>query len=86
MTKHYCGEGIRYFRKLEEMKQDTLAESIGVCRQTLSDMERNKTKVDDDILAQIAEQLGTTPEQIKGYKKGIVINQNNQQIRNEGQA
>lgn len=41
-------------------------------RQTISDIERNKTKVDDGLLEQIAKVLGAAPENIKQYKNGMI--------------
>lgn len=72
MAKYYCGDGIRHYRKIADIKQESLAQAVQLRRQTISDIERNKTKVDDGLLEQIAKELGAAPENIKQYKNGMV--------------
>lgn len=80
MAKYYCGDGIRHYRKLNDIKQESLAHAVNLRRQTISDMERNKSTVEEDLLTHIAKELGTTPDKIKQHKNGMVINMHNQQV------
>jgi transcriptional regulator with XRE-family HTH domain len=48
------------------MKQEALADKLGVSQQTVSRMEQNED-VDDAMLEKVAKVLGVTPESIKNY-------------------
>ena len=80
MAKHYCGDGIRHYRKLNDLKQETLAHAVHLRRQTISDMERNKSTVEEDLLTHIAKEVGTTQDKRKQHKNGMVSNTHNQQV------
>ena len=55
------------------MKQEALANAIGVSQQSVSNIEGSEI-VDDEKLKAIAEVLGVTPEAIKNYSDEAVIN------------
>lgn len=55
------------------MKQEALAQAIGVSQQTISTIENSET-VDDEKLQQIAEALGVSAEAIKNFSEEAVIN------------
>ncbi len=55
------------------MKQETLAEELGISQQAVSNIE-NSEKVDDVKLEEIAKALGVTTEAIKNFSDESVIN------------
>ena len=55
------------------MKQETLAEELGISQQAVSNIE-NSEKVDDLKLAEIAKALGVTKEAIENFSDESVIN------------
>jgi transcriptional regulator with XRE-family HTH domain len=73
MKEGYYGEGIRHFRKLNDIKQEDLAKSLSMTRQNLSLMEQNQLKIKDETLAAIADELKTTVDDIKSHKGNVVI-------------
>jgi transcriptional regulator with XRE-family HTH domain len=80
--KGYYGDGIYHFRNLRKQKQEWLASWLNMSRQNLSEIERNKRMVSDELLALAAEKLDTTPEEIKNFKfneDGAIFNNQHQQ-------
>jgi len=69
----HIGRNISRIRELREMKQEALAQAIGVSQQTISTIENSET-VDDEKLQQIAEALGVSAEAIKAFSEEGVIN------------
>lgn len=69
----HIGRNISRIRELREMKQEALAQAIGVSQQTISTIENSET-VDEDKLQQIAEALGVSAEAIKAFSEEGVIN------------
>lgn len=64
----HIGRNISRIRELREMKQEALAQAIGVSQQTISTIENSET-VDDEKLQQIAEALGVSAEAIKAFSE-----------------
>lgn len=71
-TKH-IGRNISRIRELRGMKQEALAQAIGVSQQSVSNIEGSET-VDEDKLKAIAEVLGVSTEAIKNYSDEAVFN------------
>lgn len=55
------------------MKQDVLAEALGVSQQTISNIE-NGENIEPETLIKIAEVLGVTPEAIENFSEEAVFN------------
>jgi transcriptional regulator with XRE-family HTH domain len=69
----HIGRNISRIRELRQMKQEALAQAIGVSQQTISTIE-NSESVDEEKLQQIAEALGVTAEAIKNFSDEAVFN------------
>jgi len=69
----HIGRNISRIRELRQMKQEALAQAIGVSQQTISAIENSDT-VEEDKLQQIAEALGVTAEGIKNFSEDAVLN------------
>lgn len=69
----HIGRNISRIRELRGMKQETLANAIGVSQQSVSNIEGSET-VDEEKLQAIAEVLGVSAEAIKNYSDETVFN------------
>jgi transcriptional regulator with XRE-family HTH domain len=69
------GKKIEKLRKMRDMKQETLAEALGISRQSVSTIEHSE-EIDDEKLEQIAKALGITVEAIKNFNEEATINYN----------
>ncbi|WP_412476764.1 helix-turn-helix domain-containing protein [Flavobacterium sp. TBRC 19031] len=69
----HIGRNISRIRELRQMKQEALAQAIGVSQQTISAIE-NSESVEEDKLKQIAEALGVSSEAIKNFTEEAVFN------------
>ena len=67
------GPKICRIREMRGMKQEVLATALGVSQQTVSNMERS-AEIEADLLAQVAEILGVTPEAIENFSEEAVFN------------
>jgi transcriptional regulator with XRE-family HTH domain len=67
------GKKIEKVRKMRDMKQETLAEAIGVSRQSISKIEQ-ADEIEEEKLEQIAKALGVTVEAIKNFNEDATIN------------
>jgi transcriptional regulator with XRE-family HTH domain len=54
------------------MKQETLAEALGISQQAISKIEQNEI-VDETTLGRVAKALGVTTEAIKGFSEESII-------------
>ena len=70
---NHIGRKISRIRELRGMKQETLAEELGISQQAVSNIE-NSEKVDDLKLEEIAKALGVTKEAIENFSDESVIN------------
>lgn len=71
------GEKIRKIRILRDLKQETIAEKLGITPQAYSKLEREDTKMDKERLNQIASILGVTVEGLEKFDdKHLLINLN----------
>lgn len=70
---NHIGRKIGRIRELRGMKQETLAEHLGISQQAVSNIE-NSEKVDDVKLEEIARALGVTKEGIENFSEENVLN------------
>ncbi|RDV11117.1 XRE family transcriptional regulator [Pontibacter diazotrophicus] len=73
MKPAHIGRKISRIRELRGIKQETLAQELGVSQQTVSRMEQSEN-VEEDILAKVASMLGVTTEAIKNFSDEAVFN------------
>jgi len=69
----HIGRNISRIRELKGMKQEILAEAIGVSQQTVSSIEGSE-EVDSKRLVEIAKALGVTVEAIENFSEESVFN------------
>lgn len=72
-TKRHIGNQIRRMRELRGMKQDAMAEAMGISQQTVSHLENNEY-VDDIKLKEVAKALGVNKEAIKNFSDEAIVN------------
>ncbi|MEN2487573.1 helix-turn-helix transcriptional regulator [Flavobacterium sp. B11] len=74
LTKpNHIGRKISRIRELRDMKQEALAQALGISQQTISTIENSET-IEEDRLAEIAKALGVTVEAIKNFSEDGMIN------------
>ncbi|OXG09582.1 DNA-binding XRE family transcriptional regulator [Flavobacterium araucananum] len=69
----HIGRNISRIRELRGMKQEALAEAIGVSQQSISGLEGSE-EVDTKKLVEIAKVLGVTVEAIENFSEENMIN------------
>ena len=72
IKNNHIGRKISRIRELRGMKQETLAEELGISQQAVSNIE-NSEKVDDAKLDEIAKGLGVTKEGIENFSEEVVF-------------
>ena len=70
---NHIGRKISRIRELRGMKQETLAEELGISQQAVSKIEQSE-KIEDDKLEQIANVLGVSKEGIENFSEEAVFN------------
>jgi len=70
---NHIGRKISRIRELRGMKQETLAEELGISQQAVSNIE-NSEKVEDVKLEEIAKALGVTKEGIENFSEEAILN------------
>lgn len=70
--KAHMGRKIARLRELRGMKQEALAQAMGVSQQTVSSLENSET-IDDSRLNDVASALGITVEGIKAFSEEAVF-------------
>ncbi len=74
LTKpNHIGRKISRIRELRDMKQEALAQALGITQQTVSIIENSET-IDDEKLQAIAEILGVSVEGIKNFSEEAILN------------
>jgi transcriptional regulator with XRE-family HTH domain len=68
----HIGRNISRIRELRNMKQEALAQALGVSQQTVSNIE-NSEEVEEKTLAKVADALGVSAEAIKHFSEENVI-------------
>lgn len=78
MATTHIGRNITRLRELKNMKQETLAEALGISQQAVSRIEQSET-IEDMTLGRVAKALGVTPDAIRNFdeEKTIMNIQNN---------
>lgn len=69
----HIGRNISRIRELRQMKQEALAQAIGVSQQTISAIE-NSEHVDEEKLEQIATALGVNAETLRNFSEDAIFN------------
>ena len=69
---------VKRFLELRGMKQETLAEELGISQQSVSHIEQSET-LEDDKLERVAKALGVSKEAIENFSEEAIFNniQNN---------
>tara|TARA_B100001167_G_C16774509_1_gene310255 strand:- start:7344 stop:7862 length:519 start_codon:yes stop_codon:yes gene_type:complete len=70
---NHIGRKIARIRELRGMKQETLAEELGISQQSVSTLEKSET-LEDEKLERVAQVLGVTKEAIENFSEERVIN------------
>lgn len=71
--KLHLGRKVVRIRELRGMKQETLAEKLGVSQQTVSKLENSET-IEEERLKAIAEALQVTPDVIRHFNEDALFN------------
>lgn len=70
---NHIGRKISRIRELKDMKQEALAQAVGISQQAISILENSET-IDEVKLEQIAKALGVSAEAIKNFTEEGVFN------------
>ncbi|MEH6659622.1 helix-turn-helix transcriptional regulator [Leeuwenhoekiella marinoflava] len=70
---NHIGRKIARIRELRGMKQETLAQELGISQQSISHIEQSET-LDDAKLEEVAKVLGVTKEGIENFSDEAMIN------------
>lgn len=80
---NHIGRKISRIRELRDMKQEALAQALGITQQAVSFLE-NSEKIDDERLEPIAKALGISLEALKNFSDESVFNYFNNFYDNSG--
>ncbi len=69
----HIGRKISRIRELRGMKQETLAQELGISQQAVSKLEQSE-QVEDEKLEVVAKALGVSAEAIKNFNEEAVFN------------
>ncbi|KIO52246.1 helix-turn-helix domain-containing protein [Flavobacterium hibernum] len=69
---NHIGRKISRIRELRDMKQEALAQALGMSQQTVSAIENSET-IEEEKLVEIAKALGVTAEAIKSFSEENMI-------------
>ncbi len=72
-NKVHQGRNVKRIREILGIKQDVLANDLGLSQQAVSQMEQ-KEKIEPDQLQRIARHLGVPEDAIKNYNEDAVFN------------
>jgi transcriptional regulator with XRE-family HTH domain len=74
LTKsNHIGRKISRIRELRDMKQEALAQALGISQQTISAIENSET-IEEERLIEVAKALGVTVDAIKNFSEEAAIN------------
>ena len=79
----HIGRNISRLRELRGMKQEALAQALGVSQQSVSVLE-NSEEVDDNRLKEVAEALGVSVEAVRNFSEENMITYFNTFTDNKG--
>ena len=69
----HLGYKISRIREIKGMKQETLAEELGISQQSVSNLE-NSEFIEEERLQKVADALGVTREGIENFSEEAVLN------------
>lgn len=69
----HIGRKISRIRELRGMKQEALAQELGISQQAISKLEQSE-KIEEEVLDKIAKALGVTAEGLKHFTEDSVFN------------
>ncbi|RYZ27232.1 MAG: XRE family transcriptional regulator [Chitinophagaceae bacterium] len=69
----HLGRKIERLREMRGLKQETLAQALGISQQAVSKMESSEV-VDDERLKQVADVLGVSVEAIRHFSEEALFN------------
>lgn len=72
-TKNHIGRKISRIRELRGMKQEALAQALGISQQAVSNIENSET-IEESKLQEIAKVLEVSSEVIKNFSEEAVFN------------
>ncbi|GAA4886930.1 helix-turn-helix transcriptional regulator [Flaviramulus aquimarinus] len=70
---NHIGRKISRIRELRGMKQETLADALGISQQAVSKIEQSP-EVEDDKLDKVAKALNVSSETIRNFSEELAIN------------
>jgi transcriptional regulator with XRE-family HTH domain len=70
---NHIGRKISRIRELRDMKQEALAQALGISQQTISALENSET-IEDEKLIAVAKALGVSVEALKNFSDEAAIN------------
>lgn len=68
------GAKIRKIRELKNLKQEYMADRLGISITAYGKMERDETNIGAERLEQIANVLGMSPEDIQAFDERLIFN------------
>lgn len=71
--KIHIGRNIARLREIKGMKQDILAEELGISQQSVSHLEQSET-LEEKKLEDVAKALGVTKEAIENFSEEAILN------------
>jgi len=69
----HIGRKISRIRELRGIKQEILADELGVSQQTVSRMEQSE-RLENEVLEKVAKVLGVSPDAIKNFSEEAMAN------------
>ncbi|MET6996855.1 helix-turn-helix domain-containing protein [Chitinophaga defluvii] len=72
MAQVHHGRGVKRIREILQIKQEVLADTLGISQQSVSLLETKET-IDAEMLQSIAQALGVPPEAIKHFDENAAI-------------
>lgn len=73
MAETHIGRKISRIRELRGMKQEALAQELGISQQAVSKIEQS-AEVEEEALEKIAKVLGVTPEAVRKFSEEAIVN------------
>ena len=73
------GQKLKNIRELKNLKQEYVAERLGISTRAYSKIETEETQLTIKRLNEISEILGVSPQEIIGFETSIVFNNGNNQ-------
>ena len=79
--KMHIGRKICRIREIRGIKQEALAQELGITQQQVSRLEQSET-IEEEVLEKIAKVLGVAPDGIKKFNEEALINNINSSYDN----